>query len=393
MTGSKTPSCLVVAHNYHPAVGAAATRLQLLVEALIAHGFEVTVLTSSTTEDFDGPAGERIVGTSRQWMPTSRIVRTSFLALRAAVEAGRHDAAVSDPPPYVALATVLGARLRGRRGIFYYCDSWASVATSRGSAIWRAAGRLFAALEGVAARAASLTVAATPALTEAAGRHTSSVELVRNGADLSVYTAEGPHWEADLPEDYLLYAGTMGLVHGADVFVEAARRMWADGQQANLVFVGGGAEAETIREAAARSQGRIVFMDPVTPADVARLYRGCAGALSSMRPVAGYEDAWPIKTLAAMACGAVPVYVSPGQLAQELADQDLGFVRGYGVDEAREAMAAALSMSDEERAAMSARCREYALAHFDQRAAARTVASRIGAMVTPGRARPHRDLT
>lgn len=383
MHDSETPSCLVVAHNYHPAVGAAATRLQLLVKELVTNGMQVTVLTSSTDHALEGPCGERIVGTSRDWMPKSRLARTAFLALRAALEARHHDSILSDPPPFVALASALGARLSGHRSTFYYCDSWASVASSRGSGVWRTAGRFFGVLEAATSRVADLTVASTPALAATARRHGTSVDLVRNGADLSVYTPDGPTWEGDLPENYLVYAGTMGLVHGADVFVEAARRMWADGEQAHLVFVGAGAEAEVIREAAADSAGRIIFMDPVTPEDVAKLYRGCSGALSSMRPVPGYEDAWPIKTLAAMACGAIPVYASSGQLAEDLRNAGLGFVAAYDVEEARRVMTAAITLPKADRSELAGRCHQYAMEHFDQRVAARHVADQIRAMLAP----------
>lgn len=378
MVQSRHPSCLVVAHNYHPATGAAATRLELLATALRDEGVDVTVLTSSTSGELAGPVGERIVGTSRSWMPASRLFRTAVLGLRAAVEARRHDVVVSDPPPHVAVAAMAGARAARRAGVFYYCDSWASVANSRRSAAWSAAGRLFSGLEGLAERLATATVAATPSLATQARPHTAHVELVRNGTDLRVYTPEGPGFDGpSLPEGYLLYAGTMGLVHGADVFVEAARRMWADGEDVGLVFIGGGTESAAIREAAATSDGRIVVLDPDTPETVAALYRGCRGALSSMRPVPGYEDAWPVKTLAAMSCSQVPVYVSDGDLAEDLRREGLGFVESYSVEGARRAMTAALALDDGQRAEMGRRCHEYASEHFDQRAAARTVADLV----------------
>lgn len=371
-------SCLVVAHNYHPAVGAAATRLQLVSSALRERGHAVTVLTSSTNQTLTGPSGERIVGTSRDWMPGSRLFRTAVLAARALVTARHHDVVVSDPPPYVALAAMLGARRPGAVRLFYFCDSWAAVASSRGSRPWALAGRLFALLESAVVRAADVTIAATPAIAQRAGHHSDSVQLVRNGTDLSVYTPDGPHWQwPSTPRRFFVYAGTMGLVHGAEVFVEAARQLWGEGQDFGMVFVGSGAEAAPIEEAAAASEGRLLFREPIAPHEVAELYRSCAGALSSMRPVPGYEDAWPVKTLAAMACGAIPVYVSGGDLADELAARDLGFVEPYWVEGAKRAMLRALQLDEPERAEMSRRCHEHALANFDQHRAAAAVAEAI----------------
>lgn len=376
MSRTKSKSCLIVAHNYHPLVGAAATRLQLLAASLQEQGFRVTVLTSAADAELVGPHGERVIGTSRSWMPGSRLFRTIVLAARALLAGRCHDVVVSDPPPHVAVASMMGARLAGRPGIFYYCDSWASVASSRQSLPWRTAGRLFLALEHAASRLAELTVAATPSLAQQANRTSGRVEVVRNGTDLSVYTPQGERWQGELPQQpYFLYAGTMGLVHGADVFLAAARKLWDEGHEFSMVFVGSGAQAEPIREAAAASHGRILFLDPVTPAQVASLYRtNCVGALSSMRPVPGYEDAWPVKTLAAMACGALPVYVSGGSLAETLRQQGLGFVQPFDQDGARDVMLAALQLDAPARDEMSRRCADYASEHFDQRRAAQTVA-------------------
>ncbi|MEL4503313.1 glycosyltransferase [Luteococcus sp. H138] len=375
---TRRQSCLVVAHNYHPAVGAAAIRLQLLTSRLVDDQMAVTVLTSSTDQELTGPSGETVIGTSRGWMPSSRVFRTLVLAARGAAAARRHDVVISDPPPYVALAAMLGARAAGATGVFYYCDSWASVAASRPSRAWHAAGKVFGLLEAAAALTARVTAASTPALAQRARSWSSRVELVRNGTDLSTYHPQGPAWEGqELPKDYFLYAGTMGLVHGAEVFVNAAEQLWAEGKDVGLVFVGSGAESEVIREAAQRSQGRILFLDPLPPEQIARLYRGCAGALSSMRPVPGYEDARPVKTLAAMACGAIPVYVSGGELAGELADAGLGFVAPYSVAGARQTMEAVLRLSDAERERLSAECRRHAEEHFDQRLAASQVARAI----------------
>lgn len=377
---TRRQSCLVVAHNYHPAVGAAAIRLELLTAQLIEDGMEVTVLTSSTDERLTGPSGENVIGTSRGWMPTSRMLRTLVLAVRGAVEARRHDVVVSDPPPYVALASMLGAKVGGATGVFYYCDSWASVAASRGSRVWQTAAQLFERLEAGAARLAGVTAASTPALAERARGWSNRVELVRNGTDLQTYTPTGPAWEGQpLPGKYFLYAGTMGLVHGAEVFAQAVEQLWTDGEDVGLVFVGSGTDSDVIREAADRSQGRILFLAPLPPEQIARLYRGCVGALSSMRPVPGYEDARPVKTLAAMACGAIPVYVSGGELAGELTDTGLGFVAPYSVEGARQTMESVLRLGDAERRDLSERCRRYAEEHFDQRRAASLVSQAIAA--------------
>lgn len=377
-------SCLMVAHNYHPAVGAAATRLQLLTEALVEQGHDVTVLTSSTSGRHTGPNGEQVVGTSTGWMPGSRILRTSVLAARALAEAatGRHAVVVSDPPPYVAAAAMVGARIGRAVGVFYYCDSWASVAASHDSTAWKWAGRLFQGLEGAATRLARLTVASTPALEQRARRSGRRVLLVRNGTDLRVYSPDGDTFTgAELPERYFVYAGTMGLVHGAHVFVEAAEQLWAEGHEFGLVFVGSGAESQQIKDAAQASQGRITYLEPVTPTEVAQLYRGSIGALVSMRPIAGYEDAWPVKTLAAMSCGSIPVYVSDGDLAATLRAEGLSFVESHGVDGARRAMQGVLELDEPARRAIEQRCRTYAAENFDQRRAAQSVARTIAELL------------
>lgn len=377
MTRREDASCLIVAHNYHPAVGAAASRLELVAEALRREGIRTDVLTSSTDTTMRGPSGERIVGTNRSWIPRSRLARTAVLGLRALFEARRHDVVLSDPPPHVALSALVGSRIARKPFVFYFCDSWAAVAGSRPSLPWRVATHVFNAVEQLVVRGASATMASTPALAERA-RHGAQVTLVRNGTDLDVYSPQGPAWEGEpLPDNYFLYAGTMGLVHGAEVFVRAAQEMWAEGRDLNLVFVGSGTEADVVKDAAAGSGGRIAFLDPVAPEHVAQLLRGSTGALSSMRPVPGYEDAWPVKTLAAMACGAIPVYVSGGDLAEQLSARGLGFVADYSVEGARRVLEAAAALTPEERHDLSEACRSFAVEHLDQRRAAAVVADHV----------------
>ena len=85
----------------------------------------------------------------------------------------------------------------------------------------------------------------------------------------------------------------MGVVHGAPVFLDAAERLWAEGAEFGLAFLGYGVDRAAIEARAARSGGRCAVIDPQPPAVAASAFRGAvevndpAQLLADMRAAFG----------------------------------------------------------------------------------------------------------
>jgi glycosyltransferase involved in cell wall biosynthesis len=291
------------------------------------------------------------------------------LSAAAQIIRRRYDAVIIDPPPIVAAPLITLATIRGSVSMFYYSDSWAGVAQTSEKRALRAASSLFGALEKWSAKRSDLTIAVTPSLEKRARAWAGErVTLVENGTDLDAFSLTGPPWNSppSFPDRFFVYAGTTGFVHGAEIFIEAADRLWRMGEDFGLVYVGYGAELGRVKDRAARCRGPVLFLDRQPKTVVASLFRSSRGALSSMRPIPAYEDARPTKTMAGMSCGAPAIYSAEGAMADEIRRNGLGFVSPWEVSGTAESMQRALNLSPSELHEMRVRCSRYAQQHFDQ---------------------------
>lgn len=383
---------LLAAHQYWPVPGSASQVLGGLVARLRERGHEVVVLTSRPDDQVDGdldrlgPRGEHVffVGPPEAGVSAPRRVAnlaTFAAGIRRAARTLQYDVVVSDPPPTAAAAALAAASGRGVPFVYYLADSWGGAARGSRRPWIRAVSPVISAIEDRALTRARLVIAATDGMREVAERaRAHEVHVVRNGVPTDVFRPEGEEWWPHPQQrPFFLYAGNAGVVHGAEVFCAAAERLWREGADFDVVYMGYGSDSPLIDAAAERWPERLIQVGLRPPQVVAAASRTAIGALTSLRDVPQYADARPIKAMSGLACGTPVVYAGRGEFADEVRAHDVGFVSPWDVDAVAGTLRAALDAAQrpEELAAMRARCAAYALQHFDDRIASARAADLV----------------
>lgn len=387
---------VVASRLYAPEPAAASFRLQALVDALVAQGDDVTVLTTRPrpgSEDGTVPADARAGGRGsarvRRWpvlRDASGYVRgylpyLSFdvpLALRLLM-VRRLDLVVVEPPPTTGVVVRVVCALRRVPYVYYAADVWSdAVVSDGGSALVR---QVLTRLESAALRGARGVLAVLPAVEERVrelvGRgRTVDVEVIPHGIDTTVFTRThaatcADDRPAEAPARYLVYAGTTSSWHGADVFVRAlpALREHAD---VDLVLLGHGSQWDEIRALAAQvAPGHVHQRPMVPPAEAARWLRHAEAAVVSLKPGQNYDMAFPTKLLAAVACGTPVVFSGVGPARELMAAHDLGPAVDFDVDDVAAALVSLLTSSEvtdpEVRSARRDALAEWAATHVSLR--------------------------
>lgn len=378
---------LLVAHQYWPTPGSATQVLDALTRSLIKAGATVHVVTCRPRGMLDlpdvGPHGEYIHFSSRTDSSGARLMRVLDLASFSfsVWRIGRQldfDLIITDPPPTAAWAARRLARRRMRPMAYYFADTWGGVTGDSRNPVARLAHPAVTRLEHSLLRSADLVIAVTEQLRDVAvTAGARNVELVLNGVSVEQHSPLGSKWfPTNASDPFLLYAGNAGVVHGATVFAEAAERLWSQGYNFSVVYMGHGSDSSAIETIAKRWPNRLITLSNQPSSTVAAAFRGAVGALSSLRPIASYEGARPIKTMTGLACGCPAIYVGSGQFADEIREQNLGFVRDWSVDGAEQAMKDALAAAEDDVGYTSFRtyCAVYAARKFDSSVGADRVA-------------------
>lgn len=132
------------------------------------------------------------------------------------------------------------------------------------------------------------------------------VSVVTNGADIDLFTPDGPR-PAE-PERYIAFVGGLTAWHGIATMIAATHEpAWPEGVA--LVIVGDGVERDRLKDSAAHP--RVRWLGRRQPKEVASTLRGAVAALSITEDSAGHLNTGvaPLKLFEAMASG-VPVIVT-----------------------------------------------------------------------------------
>lgn len=132
------------------------------------------------------------------------------------------------------------------------------------------------------------------------------ISVVTNGADINLFTPEGPR-PAE-PARYIAFVGGLTAWHGIATMIAATHEpAWPEGVM--LVIIGDGVERDRLKDAAAHPRVRWLGRRP--PVEVASYLRGAIAALSVTEDSAGHlkTGVAPLKLFEAMASG-VPVIVT-----------------------------------------------------------------------------------
>jgi glycosyltransferase involved in cell wall biosynthesis len=332
-----TDDVLLVTQYYPPERGAAQVRLGSVVAELTRRGHRVEVVTAlpnyPTGRIFPGwrrlpvqSVQEGPVRVIRVWVwaamgsGVARMANYLSFAVTSLLGLVRARPArwwvVEYPTLFGALPAVVVGRLRRRKVVLLVADLWVDSIVEVGAL---GAGRsvdLLRAVERWMLRRCDVVTAVTEGVAErlvAKGVDRDRMAWLPNGADTELFAPgeadPGLAEEYGLPADrpYVLYAGTHGYVHGLEVLVDAAELL---GPEVTVVLVGGGSEKPALQaRARERAVGNVVFLDPVDPAEVARLLRGAVAAVATVRAGDLYRTIRSAKMLPAMS-SAVPVVYS-----------------------------------------------------------------------------------
>jgi len=331
---------------FPPEVGAAQTRISLLAHALASAGHHVVVHTGFPHY----PAG-RVIPPYRNtiWMrdrfgavdvlrsavyPSAnrgvarRLLNHASFALSSMATAplvGKIDVIVAESPPlFTAAAGMVIARARRTALIVNVADRWPESAVQLGVLQDKSAVALATRLERAIYRSADLITSPTESLVrdlervaEACGkaRRTWPVVDVARFHCGAVRTTSGPL--------RLLYAGTVGMVHGVQVLVEASRL--AGPEVVQTTIAGGGAAIDQVSETV-RSQRieNVTVLGIVRPARVAVLLSEADAAAVLLRDLPLSEGALPTKMFEAMASARPVILCARGEAARLVEEQRCG---------------------------------------------------------------------
>jgi glycosyltransferase involved in cell wall biosynthesis len=336
-------------HYFPPEVGAPQTRIELIARALARGGAKVAVHTGFPHYP-DG--GVKPPYRNRRWLVERRdgisIVRSAVYpaanrgfarrladhlvfaasALATAPLTGAADVIVGESPPlFTAAAGVPYAAIKDAAYVVNVADRWPASAVELGALRNRRAIAAAEALERWMYRHADLIVSPTEgiataldALPEGRGKSQRVLPVV----DVQRFVTGDGHARDEGPLR-VLFAGTVGLAHGLDVLVDAARL--AGPEVVQVTIAGGGADSERIAELIRVQRVANVKMLGVVPAsDVPGLYREADAGAILLRDLPIFEGALPTKLLEGMAAARPLLLCARGEAARFVRSAEAGLV-------------------------------------------------------------------
>jgi colanic acid biosynthesis glycosyl transferase WcaI len=344
---------LIITQYFPPEPGAAQTRLGALSRELVRAGHEVDVITALPNypagriwRDYRGSLQrtERHEGTTvrRLWLYSAtgsgarRLVSylsftlTSLIA--AAARRRRPDVVfVESPPLFLAITGWLVSRRWSVPLILNVSDLWPESLVALGLMRPGIGLRVAKSLERWAYSRSTAVTAVTEGIQRALANEKSvdTTLFLPNGADTDLYRPMGLDTALaarfDLPVDgrLVVYAGTIGFAHGAEVVIGAAHRLGKAG--VTLALFGGGSEKELVALAAQRSGlTNLRFYDPVPEPVVARLYSIAVAGLVTLRDSPLQDGVRPAKMFSIMASAKPVIYAGRGEGADIVQRADAG---------------------------------------------------------------------
>jgi colanic acid biosynthesis glycosyl transferase WcaI len=190
------------------------------------------------------------------------------------------------------------------------------------------------------------------------------VTMIYNWADETAIMSAGETRPTLMPDNgqfRLLFAGNMGLAQNLDVVLDAARIVCSVNGKVDFCFLGGGLEAENVRQRVSDERLSCVhFFPKVSMAEVGSFLMAADCLLVNLRPDPLFEITIPSKTQAYMSAGRPIIIAVTGDAAVLVTDAKAGIVVPPGDSVA---LAAAVQemfgLSTEARAAMATSARRY----------------------------------
>jgi glycosyltransferase involved in cell wall biosynthesis len=212
------------------------------------------------------------------------------------------------------------------------------------------------------------------------------IAVVPNGVDVSQFLPQRPtrqvrsQWRGD-GRFVCAYIGTVGMAHGLDVIVRAARKLKETGRD-DIVFwiVGDGAERSRLENVCwAEGLDQVVFTGLVPKSRIAEVIASCDACLVHLRKTDLFETVIPSKIFEIMAMN-VPIVMGVNGQAQRIV---LSGRAGLTMTpEDQESLLAGIEAIARDRASYS-HGRDYVARHFDRNVLAMRLLDELAAMIAP----------
>jgi len=355
---------LILTQYYPPEIGAPQTRLAATARELRELGHEVEVVTALPNypqgrvfPEYRGKIYRReVMGgvtVHRLWLygalgsGIARMLNYGSFALSSLVgllRAERPDFLfVESPPLPLVLPAVVYGTLRSVPIIMNVADLWPDAVVEMGYMKPGVLLRLFQWLErwsyGRAAYVNALTEGIQESLLRVKGVPPEKVLYLPNGVDTQTFRPQAADDELKkslglAEKKIILYAGTMGLAHGLENVLHAAKVLEQE-TAIHFLFLGDGSErAQLERLQQEMGLKNVAFLDPV-PLEQLPSYLSIAHCgMASLRDVSLFECARPSKIFPVLASGKPVIYVGRGEGARLVEAAAAGVVVPPGQPEA-----------------------------------------------------------
>jgi glycosyltransferase involved in cell wall biosynthesis len=352
---------LYVSQYFPPEMGAPAARAVELARHWVSAGHEVTVLTGFPNHPtgFVPPEWRPRLrrGVWREEVENIHVVRTwllpfpnrkayermlnySSFAVSAALrgfQIKRPDVVIATSPQLlVGPAGWWIARWKRAPFVFEVRDLWpeslaAVGAGSEGSALHRVLGGI----AGFLYRNSKKIVVVTPAFKDHLIQHwevpAEKIAIVENGVETDLFhpdrTEPGLRQQLGLEGKFVVcYVGTMGMAHGLDTLIDAARHLRTSRPEVSFLLVGEGADKQRIREmAASHGLRNLVFVDQQPRERIPAYINASDACLVLLKKTDLFKTVIPTKMLEFLSC-AKPVVLGVDGQARQLVEESGGGV-------------------------------------------------------------------
>lgn len=350
---------LFLTDNFPPEVNAPASRTFEHCREWVRAGHQVTVITGAPNfpkgklfpgyrnrlwqrETMDGIQVVRVwtyiaanQGFAKRTLDYLSFMATGFLA---GLIQRRPDVIVGTSPQFFTnCAAWMLSVFRWRPFVFELRDLWPESIKTVGAMSDSVALRLLERLERFLYRRAAVIVAVTESFRRnlvARGIDPNKIAVVTNGVDLSRFQplARDPELAErfGLADKFVLgYIGTHGMAHALETILEAAARMQALPEGANVRFVllGDGARKQALKETAVRMRlDNVVFLDTAPKEDVPRYWSLLDVSIIHLRKADNFTQVIPSKLFEGMGMGIPVLHGVAGESAEIVEREGVGLV-------------------------------------------------------------------
>lgn len=350
---------LFLTDNFPPEVNAPASRTFEHAREWVRMGHQVTVITCAPNfpkgKVFEGyrnrllqneqMAGIRVI---RVWsyitanegffLRIADYVSYMIMATIAALFVRRVDIIVATSPQFfTAVAGWMVGVIKRRPWVFEVRDLWPESIRAVGAMKKSRALDQIERCELFLYRRAAAVVAVTRAFRDnlvARGIPATKIHVVTNGADLSRYKPQEKDTQliAQLRLDNAFvvgYIGTMGLAHGLDTVLDAARQLavMPDMKDVRILMLGDGAQKAALKDRAeAQRINNVLFIDSVSKEEVTRYWSILDLSLIHLKNNDLFQTVIPSKLFECMAMGIPIIFGIKGEAAAIVQRHSVGLI-------------------------------------------------------------------